>query len=686
MELDLRERLTPRAVAIIIAAVAGVAVFYVATSLFPYHSTNHDEGVYLQQASMLLDGQLRMWTPAPELTDSFRPWFFVVEGNEMYPKYTPVPAAVFALGKLLGGFRVALGVVAFANAFLVYLVVREGFDETVGVVASALLVLSPFFLVNSSLFLPYATTTVFNLVFALGYVRSFCGPGSADLRYAALAGVGVGISFFSRPYTAVLFASPFVAHAVYTLYSSLRGGDGTARCLVGYSVVSSLGLAFVGLTLAYNDFMTGSPLTFPYLEFAPRDGLGFGERAILEYDRTYTPRLGLRANAHALWHLASDWTTAGLLGSVVAVVGGGLALIGDGNEDGRERQVRLLLLGVFVSFVVGNVYFWGTLNILGEIGDPTDGLITLYGPYYHYDTLLPISAFMSFGIVSVYRRLSSGFAEHRRAVLVVALVLGLVFAGAAAAEVNEKVERNAETTDAYERAYQPFEETDLGNALVLLPTPYGDWLNHPFQYLRNPPDLDGGVVYALDRGPENFGVVDAYPNRTYYRYSYRGEWEPYADEAVEPDLDRVEVVEGETVEATTVVETENVSTASVSLGSGEGSVYYSESPDGELVVRILVDGVNRTAHLRSRPDSRVSLEEKDEISVTVHVTRGYLDEVTYRQRFSVETTGGEVRVISPETEYCPVVTGCQGETAYVSDERVSTRIEPVTSGAPEEGP
>jgi len=682
MELDLRERVTPRAVAIIIAAVAGVAVFYIATSLFPYHSTNHDEGVYLQQASMLLDGQLGMWTPAPELTDSFRQWFFVVEGNEMYPKYTPVPAAVFALGELLGGFRVALGVVAFANAFLVYLVVREGFDETVGVVASALLVLSPFFLVNSSLFLPYATTTVFNLVFALGYVRSFCGPGSADLRYAALAGVGIGISFFSRPYTAVLFASPFVAHALYTLYSRFRQSESLTRYLVGYSVVSSLGLAFVGLTLAYNDLMTGSPLTFPYLEFAPRDGLGFGERAILEYDRTYTPRLGLRANAHALWHLASDWTTAGLLGSVVAVVGGGLAFFGDGNGDGREKRVRLLLLGVFVSFVVGNVYFWGTLNILGEIGDPTDGLITLYGPYYHYDTLLPISAFVSFGIVSVYRRLSSGFAQHRRKVVVVALALGLVFAGAAAAEVNEKVERNAEITDAYERAYQPFEEADLGNALVLLPTPYGDWLNHPFQYLRNSPDLDGGVVYALDRGPGNFGVVDAYPNRTYYRYSYRGEWEPYAGEAVEPDLDSVEVVEGKRVEVTTVVETENASTASVSLVSGEGSVYYSESPDGELVVRILVDGVNRTAHLGSRPDSPVSLEEKDEIAVTVHVTRGYLDEVTYRQTFSVETADGAVRVISPETEYCPVVTGCQGETAYVSDERVSTRIEPVTSGAP----
>ena len=39
---------------------AGVAVFLIAVFVFPYHSVNHDEGVYLMQASMLLEGQLTL--------------------------------------------------------------------------------------------------------------------------------------------------------------------------------------------------------------------------------------------------------------------------------------------------------------------------------------------------------------------------------------------------------------------------------------------------------------------------------------------------------------------------------------------------------------------------------------------------------------------------------------------------
>ncbi|MDY7081838.1 MAG: glycosyltransferase family 39 protein [Halobacteria archaeon] len=243
---------------------------------------------------MLLDGQLRMEAHNAEVVDSFRPWFFVVDGTEMYPKYSPVPAAVFALGKLVGGFRVALAAVAFANAFLVYLIVREGFDSLTAVTASSVLAVSPFFLINSSIFLPYATTTAFNLVFAFGYIRTVWGSRHRR-AYAALAGVAIGTAFFSRPYTAVVFASPFIVHSLYVLYSEL--GDGFRDEFVNYSVISFFGVAGVAVTLGYNAIMTGSPLVFPYLEFAPHDGIGFGRRAILGYDRIYTPELGLRANA-----------------------------------------------------------------------------------------------------------------------------------------------------------------------------------------------------------------------------------------------------------------------------------------------------------------------------------------------------------------------------------------------------
>jgi len=671
-----------RGVALVVSAVAAAVVFYVAVDVFPYHSTNHDEGVYLQQAAALLDGRLTMRAPTEGLVDAFRPWFFVVDTAEMYPKYSPVTAAVFALGELLGGARLSLAAVAFADTYLVYLVVREGFDEAVAVVASVLLVLSPLFVVNTSLFLPYATTAAFNLVFALGYVRAFLGrEDGVRYGYAALAGFGAGVSFFSRPYTAVLFTSPFVVHALGSLYARRRR-------FAGYAVLSSVGLALVGVTLAYNHAVTGSATTFPYLELAPRDGLGFGRRAILGYERDYTPLLGLRANARALIHLAADWTTAGVAGSALAAVGVLWAFVGAG---GREKTVRLLLVGVFVSFVVGNVYFWGTLNTLGELGDPTDGLVSLYGPYYHYDLLLPVSAFTSYGAVSVYRRFARRVRTDRNRVAAVALAVGLVaaasFGAVAVGEVNEKVDRNERVTEVYEEAYEPFEKTDLRNAVVFLPTPYGDWLNHPFQYLRNSPDLSGDVVYALDRGADNLDVVDAYPNRTYHRYSYRGEWEPYTGETIEPDLSPLKVVEGEAVRMDVSVDAANASSVSVSLVSEADGTLRDTRNNGSVSVRVRADGDEGVAYLEPRSDAAVSVRGRGEVEVTVHVVRGYIDESTYRLTLPAEVRNGAVRAVSPEVERCPRSTGCRGSTAYVSnDGEVTVDLTPVSSDAPGPGP
>ncbi len=180
-----------------IALAGALAAWLLATELFPYHSLNHDEGVYLQQAAMLLEGQL---TLRPPVEDAFRPWFFVADGDRLYPKYAPVPAAMFALGEFLGGYRLALVGIAAAIPALVVGVVREVFDRPTGLLAGAFVLASPLFLVDASVFLPYAPTTVLNLLFAYGYFRA---DRTADRRWAALAGVAVGLAFFARPYTAL---------------------------------------------------------------------------------------------------------------------------------------------------------------------------------------------------------------------------------------------------------------------------------------------------------------------------------------------------------------------------------------------------------------------------------------------------------------------------------------------------
>ena len=145
--------------------------------------------------------------------------------------------------------------------------------------------------------------------------------------------------------------------------------------------------------------------------------------------------------------------------------------------------------------------------------------------------------------------------RQRRAVALAALLVATPVAGAAAAAtLGPALERNAAYTEGYEQAYEPFEPRPPEDAVVLLPTPYGAWLNHPFQYLRNDPGYDGRTVYAADRdAATTWAVLDSVEGRTPYRYRYRGEWTPDPAETVDPTLRAAERLRTGELAATTTV-------------------------------------------------------------------------------------------------------------------------------------
>ncbi|ADJ15310.1 ArnT family glycosyltransferase [Halalkalicoccus jeotgali] len=680
-----------RIAALLVALVAGVAVFAIATRVFPYHSINHDEGVYLQQAAMLLEEQLRLFPG--ELSGAFRPWFFVEDGGTLYPKYSPVPAAMYAASMaLFGEPRVTLAAVAAGNALCVYALGAMAFDRSVGVAAAAIFAAAPMALVTTSVFLPYAPTTLLNLLFAVCYLS---GVRTGSRTSAALAGVAIGLAFFARPYTAVLFAAPFIAHALWSVVTTVRKHKGgpVPDPLVRNALTAGGGLAFVGLTLAYNASLTGSALVFPYAAFAPMDGPGFGRRRLLEHAVEYTPALAAEANGYVLWYLLTRWFTAGALGTACAVCGLALSIrrwYGSASVS-TDRTPGLLLVGLFVSIPVGNLLFWGNYNVLATFEDPTDGLIAEFGPLYHFDLLAPLSIFAALAIVTGWRRFATRVRalsgpSVARAVLALALLVGLALAGIAAAPpVAEPIERNAAHTEKYETAYEPIEATDFDGALVFLPTPYGEWQNHPFQYLRNDPGLDGEVVYALDREPaEDFAVLDAYPDRDNYRYAYRGEWTPDPDDRVTPKLEALSVRSGEALAGeTTVGVPANVDRATVRLeADGEVAEYGIEDPGEQVVVDwTLEPGAARLGAV----DSPVGLGATEEVVLSITLVQPDGSTLTYRQETAVRGDGERVEAIAPpERTVCPLVTRCGSEGTYLPDtpdahrEGVAfeTRIEP----------
>jgi 4-amino-4-deoxy-L-arabinose transferase-like glycosyltransferase len=664
----------------VLAAVAGAVVFGFATELFPHHSSNHDEGVYLQHARLLLGGELWFTTP---LTDAFHWWFFVEDGPRLYSKYQPVVPALFAPGVAVGVPRLVLAVVGAGVAGLVGLLARAAYDGPTGVVAAVLVVLSPLFLLTTSVFLPYAPTSLLNLVFAYGYVRAV---RSGRRRWAVVAGVGVGLAFFARPYTAVLFALPFVAHACWLLWTGRSDVDRLRRRFTVLLPVAALGLGFVGLTLAYNVVVVGDPLEFPFLAFAPEDGVGFGRREILGYERDYTLALALEANARVLWTFATRFVAAPPLGTVAAAVGLGLVAVrrargtaaADDPDGGRlpDHTLRLLFVGVLGSVVVGNLAFWGNLNVLAALSDPTDGLIAQFGPFYHYDLLLPLSALGGAGLVWGWRQLRAVAVPRvgrRRglAVLLGALLVLAPVAGAAqVAALDGPVEENARYTERFENAYEPFADGEP-EGVVFVPTPYGEWLGHPFQALYNDAGLDGETVYALDRAPDDdFRVVDEYPDRDLYRYTYRGEWTGAPRGEVVAGLQPLDVRSG-TRHGVTFETGVLGRPSTVRVSDGNDAVTFDVTADPEerfAVSWVLEPGRVRVVSqgLDKRGIGVVTFEGTAEVNVAVTYVQAGGATVTYRQEVAVEERGDTVRVIwPPEVEVCRLTTNCGHEGMYV---------------------
>jgi len=660
-----------------IALLAGIAVYALSTGLFPYHSSNHDEAVYLQQAAMLLDGQLEL--AAGELAGAFRPWFFIEDGGRLYPKYNPVPAAMYAVSMgLFGEPRVTLAIVAATNAALVYLLASMVFDRQVGIVASGLFALSPLALITTSVFLPYAPTTMLNLIFAVTYLR---GVRDRSLLNGAVAGVAIGLAFFARPLTALLFAIPFVLHAGLTLLRALADRELWTNPVRRNLLTAGFGLGFVILTLAYNVRLTGSPLVFPYEAFAPLDGPGFGRREMLEHSINYTPELALRANGYVLWYFVTRWFTAGVLGTLCAAGGLVLALRRwwNGTITGHRRAGGLMLAGLFVTVPLGNIPFWGNFNVLAEMTDPTDGLISQFGPIYQFDLLVPLSVFGAFALVAGWRwlrtqvldqRLLTGVSSQAARVLTIAVLAStlLVFGVANLAVLSEPVDRNAAHTEKFDQAYEPIEQAEFDNAMVFIPTPYGDWQSHPLQYLRNEPGFDGPVVYALDREPaEDFSVVDAYPDRNYYRYSYQGEWSPEANRHVVPKLEPLSYHSGSRLDAETVVSVPaRVSRATVELESGPDSTRTSiENPTETIAVDWAID--SESATLVESGES-VPLDDTEELVMSITLVQPDGSTLTYRQEATVRSSESGVEVLwPPERTVCTLVTDCGSEGTYLPD-------------------
>jgi hypothetical protein len=475
--------------------------------LFPYYSNDHDELVYVQQALMLLQGKL--YLVADEFSRFFTPFFFINDGEKVFSKYTPVHAGFLALGKLLfGTMRASIGLVAALSLIFFYLFTLELYsDRRFALKAAAVLLLSPFFLIQSATFLPYVTGLMLSLAFGFLVLR---GVRTGSPLYLVSSGLTLGLAFFHRPYDVLLFATPFALILLKLHWNNFRQ-------LLQWGTWVSIGFApFLALTLSYNALMTGDPLLFPFMLHEPLDKLGFGLRRL--HPASTLLDFGWVEGMQGLWincvHLIY-WTFGGPILLIAMFVR--LAV------PPFQWQEGLLLL-VLLTFLLGYLFFWGPYNI-AELWNGLDYL----GPFYYFPLLIPIILLGTRGVLYVSSK------KHLAMILLVSAMIAVDFL-----LVFNHVSENYRYTEESRAIYEPFRNQDIRNALVFLPPLYGPFIHHPFAYLLNNPSLDGPLLFALDHGGQNLDLMDRYPDRKPYKFVYRGEYTEEPDDIIDTELIRLQ--------------------------------------------------------------------------------------------------------------------------------------------------
>jgi hypothetical protein len=444
-----------------------------------------DEVAYLFQAKTLALGRLTV--PSPEPEEAFWTPFVLDHQGQRFGKYSPGWPAVLALGVLLGAPWLVNPVLAALSLYLVYRIGRALYDDAAGLLAAALGLASPLFLVLGGSLLSHMASLAWLLLFSLWFLWTARGR---HWGYALGAGGALGLAFLTRPLTAVAYALPFIAYALAQILR--RQQSHWPR----YLLIAAIGGALAALLPAYQWAVTGDPWLNPYVLWWPYDRLGFG------------PGIGAMPGGHSPYYawinLKQDLSRAAtdLLGwpglSWLPLLMG-LAL--------RPRRGRdWALLAPFACLVAAYLFYW--------IGSPS----RLWGPRYYFEGFGGLWLLSAVGLRKVWK----WFEAHRprlRPALAVTMVL--ITAGSLAANLPARMSEAHGFYGITRSQFEPIEEAGLHDALVIV---YAErWLEYGALLASMSPTLDDDVIYARGNGAEIDALtIGHYPGRgVYYLHAGR---------------------------------------------------------------------------------------------------------------------------------------------------------------------
>lgn len=476
-------RRVPRAAPALLAVAAALASLAVQYRVVPLLSGNLDEGAYLFQAQMLLDGRVTL--SGERYGAFFRPWLTGEHDGRIFFEYQVGFAALLAgAERVLGSMRLGLAAVAAWNVVAVYGFARALWgDRRTALWAACLVGASPMVILHSGLFLTYVATLA---ALASAAWAALVAVERSSVGHVALAGAALGVALLIRPLDALLVAPALAA----LVLSRARAAGAEWTRLAGWAGVACLAIVPALLATAwYNARTTGSPTQFPNMAADPLNRFGFGVRRLVEEEPAIRYELShaLGALRRNLWAVPS-WSLGGPL--LLLLAGWGVTRRGLGIE-------RVVVVAIGLAFPAAYFFWWATrLSAAGA----TNGI----GPHYYVPTFLALGLLAARGAVDLV---------DRTRLPALGLVAILVLATGWALPDKLRVQRD---TREFHRAAEAALPDDLDDAVVVIY--YGrPYLLSRLPFLVTDPDLEGDVLYAVDRGPDNVELATMFPDRAIYR-------------------------------------------------------------------------------------------------------------------------------------------------------------------------
>jgi len=429
-----------------------------------------DEYACLFQAKYLASGKL--WVHPHQLHKFFQFNHIYSNHGKLFSLFYPGWPLILSIGVFLRCPGLVNPLISSLSLIIIFLIGRKLSVKFLAVIPIFILSLTPFFLITSSSYFSHPTCMLFLL---LSVYFLLIAASKESKIFSFFASFCLGWAFITRPYTVFLFILVFIIY-LFSKHGRIYLKLLFPHFIIGFSI-------FAIIFLLYNYLFTNNPFRSNELFFSNYYFFGKG----------YT--LGMASRDFILQLVDYSFWTSPYFSLIYVYYFFGVLI--------RKRDMSLWLFAAPLIFLaIGHIF-------LGQSGG------NRYGPRFYYEA----TPFMIIFIVSCIFNVKSYLKKTSLEKYMFFLLICSLFFNVPLICYNAIREHKAiiERQDVFKLV----KKENIHNSIIFLKTGTGTIRRMSRgDLVRNSPDFSDDVLYALDLGKENIELINFYPKKNYYIYTY----------------------------------------------------------------------------------------------------------------------------------------------------------------------